>query len=55
MYTQFIPKDFEKEPKLAGEVGKVSHIFGKKNAKTACAREVIRVLQEIKEEQRENR
>ncbi|WPH04945.1 Hypothetical protein R9X50_00784200 [Acrodontium crateriforme] len=47
--VRFTDKEIQNEPALAGEIGKVFHIYGKKNAKAACIREVLRVLEEIKE------
>jgi hypothetical protein len=40
--------DVEREPALAGPIGRVQHVHGKDNAKEACSERVLPVLEEIK-------
>ena len=45
--ARFTERDVQREPRLAGSVGKVERVFGKKAAKDACCRELLRVLEDI--------
>ncbi|KAK3115606.1 hypothetical protein LTR53_004864 [Teratosphaeriaceae sp. CCFEE 6253] len=48
MAAEFMPIDVQKDPRLAGEVGKVKGLLGKKPAKERCCHDVLRVLEDIK-------
>ncbi|KAK5748838.1 hypothetical protein LTS12_021076 [Elasticomyces elasticus] len=41
-------KDVQAEPRLAGPVGKVEKIFGRKQAKEQCCKEVLQFLEELR-------
>ncbi|KAM3425672.1 hypothetical protein BST61_g7614 [Cercospora zeina] len=47
-HAEFLPSDARKEPRLAGQVGQTSHIFGKKQAQQACATQVLKILEDIR-------
>ncbi|KAH9823759.1 hypothetical protein Tdes44962_MAKER04503, partial [Teratosphaeria destructans] len=49
MACVFIAKDAEKEPRLAGRIGEVKNVYGRKKAKEMCCLEVLRVLEGIKQ------
>lgn len=48
-WAEFDLRDTRVEPRLAGQVGKVERIFGKKVGKEMCWREVLKVLDEIRQ------
>jgi len=48
MAAEFTPIDIQREPRLAGEVGKVEGCLGKKPAKERCCIEVLRFLEDLK-------
>ncbi|KAI7179898.1 hypothetical protein D0869_10192 [Hortaea werneckii] len=50
MYVRFSDQDVQKESRLAGPLGKVEHVHGRKNAKEQCCREAVRILEEIQRE-----
>jgi hypothetical protein len=45
--ARFSEKDVKAEPRLAGALGTVKEVYGKKKAKEECCREVLRVLDAI--------
>ncbi|KAI5359372.1 putative double-stranded RNA-binding domain-containing protein [Septoria linicola] len=47
-FAEFIEKDVRREPRLGGQVGLVSNIYGKNTAKQECATLVLGVLAEIR-------
>ena len=47
MWACFQEQDVDREPLLAGNVGEVRNVFGKKNAKEMCCKEVMTVLDRI--------
>ena len=47
MAAHFNEEDVAAEPKLAGSIGKVERIYGKKNAKEECCKKVLPLLKEI--------
>lgn len=49
-WAEFLPKDARYEPRVAGQVCRVPHVFGKKAAKEEVWREVLRLLEEIKKD-----
>ncbi|KAK0327366.1 hypothetical protein LTR82_002129 [Friedmanniomyces endolithicus] len=48
MGAHFTVLDVQKDPRLAGPIGKVERIFGKKQAKEQCCQKVLSFLQELK-------
>ena len=48
MAARFQGRDVQREPRLAGSVGKVERVFGKKQAREMCCRELLRGLEEIR-------
>ncbi|KAK5130193.1 hypothetical protein LTR08_002402 [Meristemomyces frigidus] len=48
MAVTFNIKDVALEPRLAGAVVQVEHVYGKKKARELCCRELLRVLEGIK-------
>ncbi|GAB1741056.1 hypothetical protein NU219Hw_g6306t1 [Hortaea werneckii] len=50
MYVRFSEQDVQKDSRLAGPLGKVEHVHGRKNAKEQCCREAVRILQQIQRE-----
>ena len=50
MWAIFHEHDVAREPLLAGSVGEVRNVFGKKNAKEMCCKEVMVVLDRIAKE-----
>ncbi|RMZ28622.1 hypothetical protein D0859_07313 [Hortaea werneckii] len=50
MHVRFSEQDVQKDPRLAGPLGKVEHIHGRKNAKEQCCREAVRILEQIQRE-----
>ncbi|RMY37297.1 hypothetical protein D0865_13410 [Hortaea werneckii] len=50
MYVRFSDQDVQKDSRLAGPLGKVEHVHGRKTAKEQCCREVVRILEEIQRE-----
>lgn len=50
MWAVFGERDVRSEPALAGEVGRVENVFGKKAAKEECWQEVLMVLEGIQGE-----
>jgi len=48
MAANFSAKDVEKDPRLAGPIGKVEHVHGKKTAREMVCRELLPLLEEIK-------
>ncbi|KAI7503878.1 hypothetical protein KC367_g1441 [Hortaea werneckii] len=50
MHVRFSEQDEQKDPRLAGPLGKVEHIHGRKNAKEQCCREAVRILEQIQRE-----
>ncbi|TKA78081.1 hypothetical protein B0A55_03265 [Friedmanniomyces simplex] len=48
MAAHFSTLDIQKDPRLAGPIGKVERVFGKKQAKEQCCREVLSFLAELK-------
>ncbi|KAF2765694.1 hypothetical protein EJ03DRAFT_330773 [Teratosphaeria nubilosa] len=49
MACVFVAKDVEREPRLAGCIGEVKNVYGRKKAKEMCCLEVLRVLEGIKQ------
>jgi hypothetical protein len=45
----FHPDDVRREPALAGPLGEEAHVFGKDNAREACAKNLLPVLEKIKQ------
>ncbi|KAI7008397.1 hypothetical protein KC318_g9884 [Hortaea werneckii] len=50
MYVRFSDQDVQKDSRLAGPLGKVEHVHGRKNAKEQCCREAVRILEQIQRE-----
>ncbi|KAI7241464.1 hypothetical protein KC330_g504 [Hortaea werneckii] len=50
MYVRFSDQDVQKDSRLAGPLGKVEHVHGRKTAKEQCCREAVRILEEIQRE-----
>jgi len=50
MYVRFSNQDVQKDSRLAGPLGKVEHVHGRKTAKEQCCREAVRILEEIQRE-----
>ncbi|KAK1087510.1 hypothetical protein LTR33_001024 [Friedmanniomyces endolithicus] len=48
MAAHFSTLDVQKEPRLAGPIGKVERVFGKKQAKEQCCEKVLSFLRELK-------
>ncbi|KAK5730720.1 hypothetical protein LTR15_000658 [Elasticomyces elasticus] len=48
LWAQFSELDVQKEPKLAGRVGMVEKVFGRKQAKEQCCKEVLQFLEELR-------
>jgi hypothetical protein len=46
-YAQFIG-----EPRISGKIGEFTNVFGKKNAKEACAKEVVSFLRDLRDQLR---
>ncbi|KAK4543884.1 hypothetical protein LTR36_004658 [Oleoguttula mirabilis] len=49
MSVRFCDRDAEAEPRLRGTVAKVDHVFGKKKARELCCRELLHVLEQIRQ------
>ncbi|TKA33312.1 hypothetical protein B0A50_00865 [Salinomyces thailandicus] len=47
MHVVFSDKDTKSEPALAGQIGRVQRVHGKKKAKELCCREVLRILEQL--------
>ena len=52
MAARFSPENARAEPRLAGHVGRVEHIFGKITARLGCAQKVLHVLKAIDDERK---
>ncbi|GAB1726300.1 hypothetical protein NU195Hw_g4549t1 [Hortaea werneckii] len=50
MHLRFSDQDVQKDSRLAGPLGKVEHVHGRKNAKEQCCREAVRILEQIQRE-----
>ncbi|KAI7216709.1 hypothetical protein KC333_g4679 [Hortaea werneckii] len=50
MYVRFSDQDVQKDSRLAGPLGKVEHVHGRKTAKEQCCREAVRILEQIQRE-----
>ncbi|EMC98934.1 hypothetical protein BAUCODRAFT_385575 [Baudoinia panamericana UAMH 10762] len=47
MAAHFAERDVKAEPRLAGPIGKVERVYGKKKAKELCCREVLQLLLDV--------